>query len=215
MLTAEQFQGGDGRRARARFDLGDDPILLSLGHVVPVRDRIALVRSMPEILRVHPDLKLVIVGELYTNTFMGVADELGVTRSIVTTGRVSHDWIPDLLAASSVEIHDLQGIGLGITSLEAMAASVPIVAYVPKDNYPGTSMDEWPELELLDDVQPRTIAGAVLRLLDDESHRRAVIAEQHRFVDALFGPAAVTKRYEAVFESATRRVTPESGGTPR
>ncbi len=215
MLTAEQFRGGDAARARARFDLGNDPILLSLGHVVPVRDRIALVRSMPGVLRVHPDLKLVIVGELYTNTFMAVADELGVTRSIVTTGRVSHDWIPDLLAASSVEIHDLQGIGLGITSLEAMAASVPIVAYVPNDNYPGTTMDEWPDLALIDNVEPHTIADAVLRLLDDADHRRAVVAEQHRFVDSLFSPAAVTKRYEAVFEAATRSVRATSADTQR
>ncbi len=211
MLAADAFRGGDASRARARFDLGNDPVLLSLGHVVPVRDRIALVRAMPEILRVHPDLKLVIVGELYTKTFMDVADELGVTRSIITTGRVSHDWIPDLLAAARAEIHDLQGIGLGITSLEAMAASVPIVAHVPEDNYPGASMGEWPGLVLIDDVEPHTIAGAVLRLLADDDHRAAVVAEQHRFVDALFSPASVTKRYEVVFDSAVRSVRTRGG----
>ncbi len=202
MLNAGLFGNGDGARARSRFDLGQDPILLSLGHVVPVRDRVALVKAMPAILAVHPDLKLVIVGELYTETFRHVADELGVGRSVISTGRVPHDCIPDLLAAASLECHDLQGIGLGITSLEAMAADVPIVAHVPDDNYPGETMSTWPDLALIDDIEPATIAHEVLRLLDDTDHRATVLAEQRRFVGSLFGPSAVTDRYEVVFEQA-------------
>jgi 1,2-diacylglycerol 3-alpha-glucosyltransferase len=202
VLRAEHFTSGDAEQARKRFSLGDGPLMLSLGHVVPVRDRVALVRALPQILDRHPDLKLVIVGELYTSEFRRVATELGVERSIITTGRVPHDCIADLLAASSLEIHDLQGIGLGITTLEAMAASVPVVAFVPDDNYPGLSMTNWPDLSLLPDVEPRTIAAAVVRTLDDDEHRQRVVDEQHRFIDSMFSPTAVASSYERVFAQA-------------
>jgi glycosyltransferase involved in cell wall biosynthesis len=157
-------------------------------------------------LREHPDLKLVIVGELYTDTFLRVADEVGVRGSIVTTGRVPHEAIGDLLAAAAIEIHDLQGIGLGITTLEAMAASVPIVAFVPDDNYPGMSLrTNFPDLALLPDVEPETISSAALELLDDPARRAVVIEAQHRFVDSIFSPAAVAGRYESMFDISTKR----------
>jgi glycosyltransferase involved in cell wall biosynthesis len=205
MLHAERFVAGDGEAARARFDLGAGPLILSLGHVVPVRDRVALVRALPLLLDARPDLKVVIVGELYTDEFRQVAEGLGVASAIVTTGRVPHDAIRDLLGAASLETHDLQGIGLGITTLEAMAASVPVVAYVPDDNYPGMSLTTFPELALLPDAEPATIARAVLELLDDPARREIVVEEQHRFVDSIFGPGAVAGRYEAVFDLATKR----------
>jgi glycosyltransferase involved in cell wall biosynthesis len=201
VLRADEFRDGDGDQARARFDLGAGPIILSLGHVVPVRDRVALVRALPHIVERYPDTKVVIVGELYTSSYQRVAEDLGVAGSIIATGRVPHADIPDLLAAAAVEIHDLQGIGLGITTLEAMAAGVPIVAFVPDDNYPGLSMTAWPDLSLVDDVEPTSIAAAVLSLLDDPDRRAAVTAEQHRFIAALFSPEAVAAGYEELFEA--------------
>ena len=163
------------------------------------------VRALPLLLDARPDLKIVIVGELYTDEFRQVAEGLGVSSAIVTTGRVPHDAIRDLLGAASLESHDLQGIGLGITTLEAMAASVPVVAYVPDDNYPGMSLTTFPDLALLPDVEPATIARATLELLDDPARREVVVEEQHRFVDSIFGPGAVAARYEAVFERARRK----------
>ncbi len=205
VLRADEFRDGDGDQARAQFALGAGPIILSLGHVVPVRDRVALVRALPHVVERYPDVKVVIVGELYTSSFQRVAEDLGVAGSIITTGRVLHEAIPNLLAASAVEIHDLQGIGLGITTLEAMAAGVPVVAFVPDDNYPGLSMTTWPDLSLLADVEPTTIAAAVLRMLDDPDHRATVIAEQHRFIAALFSPEAIAAGYEELFRAAISR----------
>ena len=46
-----------GDRGSRPLGLGDVPLILSLGHVIPLRDRLALVEALPTILAKHPDTK--------------------------------------------------------------------------------------------------------------------------------------------------------------
>jgi glycosyltransferase involved in cell wall biosynthesis len=203
-IEPDRFVGGDGASVRERHGLGDSPVVMSFGHVIPLRDRVSLVRALPIVRRSLPDVKVLVVGHVYTDDFLALARELGVDDCLVVVGRVEHDEVRDYAAAADCEGHDLSGWGLGITTMEVMAAGVPVFAVLPHDNYPGVDLDRWPDLELLADDEPETVAASVLRLIGDRGRRAAVVAEQHRFVDDLFTMQAVGKRY---LELIARRVS--------
>ena len=118
---------GDPSSIRERHRLGDVPVILSLGHVIPIRSRLPLMRALPYIVKEFPDVQVLIVGEVYDDEFRRVADELGVSEHVIATGPVAHGEVRDYLAAATIAAHDLDGHMLGISTLESMAAGVPSV----------------------------------------------------------------------------------------
>ena len=211
-IEPDRFRDGDGALVRRRHGLGDSPVVMSFGHVIPLRDRVALVRALPLVRKVIPELKVLVVGHVYTDDFLQLARELDVDDCLVVVGRVEHDEVKHYAAAADCEGHDLSGWGLGITTMEVMAAGVPVFAVLPPDNYPGVDLGRWPDLELLPDDRPETVAASVVRCITDSSRRSALIAEQHRFVDELFTMEAVVGRY---LELIARRVDGELSATTR
>ena len=57
--------------------IGDRPVVLSLGHVIPVRDRLGLIEALPALLEKRADLVVVVVGDVYDDRFLRRAEELG------------------------------------------------------------------------------------------------------------------------------------------
>ena len=181
--------GGDGARVRARHDLGDAPLVLSIGHVIPLRDRVALVEAMPKVLRRHPRARVLVVGRVYYDVFLERARELGVSHAVLAVGAVARADVPDYLAAADVEAHDLQGYGLGTASLESMAAGVPVVAAVRPDNFPGVRLVSGQDLVLVPVGDVQALAAAVVELLGDPGRRAGIGG-----VRAAAGPRAVLPR---------------------
>lgn len=186
---------GDGNRIREKHDLRESPIILSLGHVVPLRNRVNLVRSLPLLIGKYPSLRVIIVGEVRDEKFLEEAQRLGVRRHLVLTGAVSHNEIKDYLAVADVESHDLDGKGLGITSVEAMDAGVPIIAWVVDDNYPGISLRSYEVTGFVEDGEPATISNAIDKLISDPDVRYSVIAAQEKLIKDLYSCFAVNQAY--------------------
>ncbi len=199
-LQVEKFHTGDGDAIRERHALGNAPVLLSLGHVIPIRSRVPLVRALPYVLREHPDVKVLVVGEVYYDEFLHVADELGVRDHLVVVGRVPHREVPDYLAASTAESHDLDGHGLGITTMEVMAAHVPVFARVRRDVFPSVDLDQWPELQIVESAEPEAIAEAINLLLSTPEVRARVADRQYEFVQQHFRAEVVAGQYLELFE---------------
>jgi glycosyltransferase involved in cell wall biosynthesis len=173
-VDADWVAGGDGARIRERHDLGDVPVIVSLGHVIPLRDRIALVEAMPAVLRRHPRARLLVIGHVYYNTFLERARELGVGHAVLAIGSVPRSEVPDYLAAADIETHDLQGYGLGTASLESMAAGVPVVAAVSEDNFPGIPLSDGENIVLSPPDDPGGLGLTLAALLDDPEWMRRV-----------------------------------------
>jgi len=202
-LRVDGFGTGDGAAVRDRHRLGDAPVILSFGHVIPIRSRVPLIRALPMIVAEVPDVRVLVVGEVYDDEFLRVADELGVRDHVLLAGRVPHDEVPDHLAAATVDSHDLGIHGLGITTLEVMAARVPIVAAVRRDVFPGIDLDEWPELQILERPDPEAIASAICALLRSPELRARVAERQWEFVNRHFRAEAVAARYLDSFGELT------------
>lgn len=203
-LRIDDFSAGRGHAIRDRFGLGDAPVILSFGHVIPIRSRVPLVRALPYIVKEFPDVKVLIVGEVYYDEFRHVAAELGMLEHLVEAGRVLHADVTDYLAAATVASHDLDGHMLGISTLESMAAGVPIYARVRRDVFPGIDLDEWPELRIVEDAEPESIAESICELLSSTDLRTRVADRQLEFVDRYFRVDLIAAGYLSIFESLRR-----------
>jgi 1,2-diacylglycerol 3-alpha-glucosyltransferase len=200
-VEPDQFIGVDGRKVREKLSLGDRPIVLSIGHVIPlIRDRLALVRAMPHLVAKHPDLVVLVVGHVFDETFLRLADQLGVRNHIVCTGEVARDEVPGYVAAADVEAHDFHYFGLGTSTLEVMAAGVPVVSVVSTDNFPGLELRSGENITIVPENDPNALAGAIHELLDDPELARRVGAGQRRFVVDHFSMYAVARDYLALYE---------------
>jgi len=194
------MSSGDGELVRTRHGIDSGPVVLSLGHVVPLRNRVNLVRSLPLLVRDFPGLKVIVVGMVKDRTFLDEAERLGVSDHLVVVGAVPHSEIADYLALADVEIHDLDGRGLGITSVEAMDAGVPIVAWATDDNYPQFSLRSYGPSGFIDDGTPDSIAGMITKVVGDHEFRRQVIASQRLLVDDIYSCESVTRQYLDILE---------------
>ena len=194
------MKDGDEFKIRQRHNLTENAVVLSLGHVIPLRNRLNLVRSLPLLIEEFPNIKIVVVGMVKDNRFLELASQLGVLDHIVLAGPVPHSEIKDYLAAAAVETHDLDGLGLGITSVEAMDAGVPIVAWAIDDNYPQFSLRSYGESGFINDGSPETIAGMITRVIKDDSYRSAVIKSQRALVDDIYSVESVTRQYLDLLE---------------
>jgi 1,2-diacylglycerol 3-alpha-glucosyltransferase len=116
------------------------------------------------------------------------------------TGGVTRDAVPRYVAAADVEGHDFQGYGLGTASLEVMAAGVPVVSVVRSDNFPGTELRSWDNVVIVPPDDPRALAEAIVRLLDDRDLARRVGDGQRRLILDNFSLDAVTDRHLELYE---------------
>ena len=195
------MRGGDAAVAIAKLGQDDKRIILSIGHVIPQRSRIALVRALPKILAAHPDALVVVVGGVYHDEFLKIAADLGVDHAVVALGALPPAEVPDYLAAAEIEVHELEGSGFGTASLEALASGVPVVAAIEPDNFLDLEVESGRELFIVPPVSakdpgadPVELAALINRILDDPGAARAAVSsnaeafiEQHFTIDAVAG----------------------------
>jgi glycosyltransferase involved in cell wall biosynthesis len=199
-IHPDRLRGADGTDVRTELGLGDRPVVLSIGHVIPLRDRLALVDAMPHVIEKRPDIAVVVVGTVYDDRFLARADELGVRNSLYVTGGVTRDAVPRYVAAADVEGHDFQGYGLGTASLEVMAAGVPVVSVVRADNFPGLELRSWDNVVIVPPDDPRELGEAIVRLLDDRKLAQRVGNGQRRLILEHFSLEAVTEQHLELYE---------------
>jgi glycosyltransferase involved in cell wall biosynthesis len=201
-IEAGRFCAIDRSVMRQRLGIGDRPMVLSVGHVIPLRDRLALVEAMPTLLAKCPELVVVVVGKIYDERFMHRAKALGVDHALITTGEVPKDEVPLYAAAADVESHDLQGLGFGTASLEMLAAGIPVVSVVRADNYPTAHFVDGEHLTLAATSEPDVLASAILRLIADPELRQRVGTGGRRLVEEQFSMESVTEHHLALYRRA-------------
>lgn len=128
--------GVDGDDVRARYGLGDRPVVVCVSRLVPRKGQDALIRALPTIRQRVPDAALLIVsGGPYRPTLEKIAAAIGMTNHVAFTGTVPWVDLPAYYAAGDVfampcrtRRGGLDVEGLGIVYLEASASGLPVVA---------------------------------------------------------------------------------------
>ena len=137
-VDTDRFAPDPAARAelRARYRLGDRPVVVCLSRLVPRKGQDMLIRAWPEVRRRIPGAALVIVGGgPYLDTLHRLVHTHDVAADVVFTGAVPgvelpmHHAMADVFAMPCrTRGAGLDVEGLGIVYLEASACGVPVIA---------------------------------------------------------------------------------------
>ncbi len=185
---------------RHKYDLEDGPVILSVGHVIPLRDRLTLVRAFQSVLKDHPTSQLVVVGTVEYPKFIELAESLGISKKIKVLGRRSKDEVRELLVTATVEVHDLQGLGMGTANLEAMEIGCPVVVAVKPDNFPDLYLRDRVDLMMVEPNEPSETAKRIKELLSDESLATSMGQNGKELVGRYFDIRRVAELHLAVLQ---------------
>jgi phosphatidyl-myo-inositol dimannoside synthase len=189
-VDTERFAPNEVARAemRARYRLGERPVVVCVSRLVPRKGQDMLIRALPSIRQRVPGAALVIVGGgPYRSNLHRLAHSFGVAQHVVFTDGVPGDELPAHHAMADVFAMPcrtrgagLDVEGLGIVYLEASATGVPVVAGrsggAPEtviDGETGAVVDGW-------DVG--AIAASVSDLLADPDRAAHMGAAGRRWV---------------------------------
>ena len=203
-VDPEWITGGDAAGVRERLGIPAGPMILSLGHVIPLRDRMALIEAMPAVRQHFPTATLVVVGRVYYDRFLRRAAELGIADAVIGTGAVPKSQVPDLLAAADVECHE-QGIGMGTATLEAMSAGTPVVVPGRPDNFPGVDLVDGENIFLCPVDDPDALARKLIAVLDDPQNAARVAAAGKALIYEHFTMPAVAAGHLRVLAELSER----------
>jgi glycosyltransferase involved in cell wall biosynthesis len=164
-----------------------------------------LLEAWPMVLEQVPRAYLVIVGEgSRLNALHQIARDQGVERHVVFTGR--RDDIPAITAALDVAVLPSYREAQGLTILEAMALSRPVVA----SNVGG--IPEMVEHEktglLVPPHDPPALASAIVRLLLDHQLADTVARAGHDLVHDRFCLQLMVNAIQELYDDGARHVRP-------
>ena len=149
-----------GEKFRERYQLGQRPVLLSVGRLTPRKGLSEFVRhSMVEIRAKHPEAVLVVIGDEAPDALTGsgqggaaslmkLATELGIGDALIMTGPCDDETLAQAYFAADVHVFPVREVagdveGFGMVAIEAAAHGLPTVAFavggVPDAVQPGQS----------------------------------------------------------------------------
>src|SRR5262245_50350915 len=176
--SLEQYED----RSRPR---SDHPQVPFVGHIHPFRNPVKLVQAIALVAREIPDVRLVLAGRVDLQEPVEMARKLGLTAEQVKfLGETSHDEVVELMKSSHVFASWATGPykGLGTAPMEAMLCETPVINDLPEDLFGEGKLRDSENIVIVDSRDPHNIADAIVRLLTDEAHWRAVGTGGRRFV---------------------------------
>ena len=169
----------DMRALRARWGVGDAPLLVTVARLVPHKGQDETIRALASLAGEFPDLRYVMVGEGHDEERLNqLARELGVADRVIFAGHLNESELPEAYATSTLYVglsridREINAEGFGISFVEAGASGVPSVAgdsggvrSAVRDGETGI---------LVPPVDRAAIVAAIAQLLRDDAQRRAM-----------------------------------------
>lgn len=186
-VDTERFNPNvNGNSIRKIYKLENCPVVLYLGRLAPYKGVQFLIEAIPEVLRELPETKFLISGAMRYDIMdlNRLIKRLKIEESIVFTGYVSDQNVPNLYACCDVFCYPSLWEGFGLTPAEAQACGKPVVAF---NNCALPEVVKNRRTGLL--VEPRNVkalAEALIYLLQDKERRIRMGSEARDRVLRLF-----------------------------
>jgi glycosyltransferase involved in cell wall biosynthesis len=169
----------------------------------PEKGHQTLIESWPHVLREVPDAYLLIVGEGSRRDFLEQwAAAHRVAHRVVFTGR--RDDIPAVTASLDVAVLPSWREAQGLSILEAMAMSRPVVAS-DVGGIPEMIEDGVTGL-LVEHDNPVALAAAIVQLLKDRAYAATIARAGHDLVHERFCIELMVKAIEKIYDEGARAV---------
>ena len=174
----------DSTYLKKELNLSDrNKILLTAGRLTYEKGHVFLLRSLPKILEVFPEIILVIAGDgVLRSDLEREAKELNISNQVYFLG--FRKDVPRLLASADLFILSSRSEGLPMVILEAMGVGIPIlstdvggIGEVIRDGINGRLVKSESELQL---------AKAVIEIFENEPERKKYISAGRELVESRY-----------------------------
>lgn len=140
--------------------------LLVARNLEPIYDNESAIRALAIVRQTHPEATLTIAGSgPLAETLQSLVNTLGLTESVVFTGRLDRDAMADAYRDADIALNPSLVDNMPNSVLEALASGVPVVS-TRVGGVPYIVKDEETAL-LVPPKSPETMAAAIVRLMDD------------------------------------------------
>jgi len=182
------FTPGRAARVRRQWRVGDDPVLLVVGRIQPLKGVDLAVRTLAALddRRAH----LVVVGgpsgeegEAELARLHALVADLGLTDRVRFEPARAHDALAAYYRAADVVLVPSRTESFGLVALEAAACGTPVVASAVGGL--RSVVDHGSSGYLVDERDPDAFAAYVRKILDDRAHADVLgaqaVAGAHRY----------------------------------
>ena len=182
----EVFSPGDKAAARRELGLGEEPVLLYVGRIQPLKGIDLAIRATERLkhaLQVPPKLLVVggpsgSAGEAESTRLKSLVGDLGVAAEVDFLGPQAHALLPTFYRAADVVVICSHSESFGLTALEAHACGAPVVgtpvgglSHIVSSGESGF---------LIDERDPDRFAGSIKTILSDPEVARDFSAQALR-----------------------------------
>jgi teichuronic acid biosynthesis glycosyltransferase TuaC len=124
-----RFQPQQRQASREMLGLVGDPVLLSVGYLIERKGHHLLVQAMPEILKQHPQARLVVVGDGdMRGALQQLACDLCVDHRVTFAGAIAQTELKHWYSAADLFVLASSREGWANVLLESMACGTPVLA---------------------------------------------------------------------------------------
>jgi len=202
--VAADFQYHDERAqadARAALGLRHRHVLVNVKRLHPLAGQRYLLEAMGEVVRTHPDTRLIICGTgPLLDELKAVARTNGVEGHVTFAGLVGNQTIAQYDAAADLFVLPSQLEACPTVALEALACGTPVVS---TDNPGGKELGEifGYDVAVVPRENPLALARAIVAVLDQ---KRRVRESTRRILEQEFRPAAVDRQFREIYDAVTK-----------
>jgi glycosyltransferase involved in cell wall biosynthesis len=189
----------EGSQADARVALGitSRHLLVNVKRLHPLAGQRFLLEAMNDVIRVHPDTKLVVCGTgPLLEELKSVARAAGVERHVTFAGLVDNATVARYCAAADLFVLPSRLEALPTVAVEALASGTPVLS---SDNPGGVELHGvfGPDVAIVPREQPIPLAGAITHFLQ---HKRRTLPSTKDVIEREFRPEAVVAQYYAIYD---------------
>ena len=187
--------------ARTSLAIANRHVLLNVKRLHPLAGQRFLIEAMNEVIRVHPDTRLVICGTgPLADELKSVARSAGVERHVTFAGLVDNANVARYCAAADLFVLPSLLEALPTVAVEALACGTPVLS---SDNPGGLELNDvfGPDVTIVPREQPMALAGAIVHFL---RHKRRALTGTRETIERSFRPAALAAQYREVYERTVR-----------
>jgi glycosyltransferase involved in cell wall biosynthesis len=188
--------------ARAALGLHNRHVVVNVKRLHPLAGQRFLIEAMGEVIRVHPDSRLVIcgAGPLLAELQLA-AQTAGVAGHVTFAGLLDNAAIARYCAAADVFVLPSLLEACPTVALEALASGTPVIS---SDNPGGVELNDLFGVDVT--IVPRENALALSRAIASFlEHKRRTLPRTTQVIDHGFRGPAVAAQYRAIYERAIRR----------
>ena len=180
-IDTEHFKPtNSAHELRSQLGLDKKKVIVSVGRLVHRKGQDVLLSALPQVLKLHPDAHLLLVGEgPYRAHLEKLVSKLDLQNATTFIGRIQYRDLPRYICAGDIfvmpsrsRLAGLEVEGLGIVYLEASACGLPVIA--GKSGGAPDAVHEAVTGVTVDGTSISEVAEAIIKMFDDPANSKAM-----------------------------------------